>query len=177
MTAPGLWGDPGVPKRGWTCVDIKDLSPPGDYDYSDRNYPTCEMCEVATIRFVHTMRHPDYPRELEVGCVCAGHMEQSLKRAKEREAALKKHAASRKKWLTRKWRVSQKGNQYIRASGFLAVVFGQGKRWRFQVKEVETGRSSRWLDSYPSSQEAKLAAFDFIQRALQWSSQEKSRSI
>jgi hypothetical protein len=33
----GKWIQPGVPHKGWTCVDIEDLDAPDSI---------CEMCEV-----------------------------------------------------------------------------------------------------------------------------------
>lgn len=67
----GKWSQPGLPHRGWHCVDIEDLGEP---------QVECEMCESQTIRFVHHMEHPDYSQVLEVGCICAGHMEGMLLR-------------------------------------------------------------------------------------------------
>jgi hypothetical protein len=60
--ATGKWREPGVPHRGWSCVDVEDLGQPD---------ATCGMCEVQVIRYVHTLEHPDYPEALHVGCVCA----------------------------------------------------------------------------------------------------------
>jgi hypothetical protein len=64
----GKWRRPGVPHKGWQCIDIEDLEEPCH---------VCEMCEVQIVRYVHTMFHPDYGT-LEVGCICAGYMEQDL---------------------------------------------------------------------------------------------------
>jgi hypothetical protein len=50
------------------------------------------MCERAEVRYVHVMTHPDFDGELEVGCVCAGRMEEDYKAAEEREADLKRLA-------------------------------------------------------------------------------------
>src|SRR5262245_50790777 len=93
----GKWREPGVPHRGWTCVDIEDLGEPSH---------TCEMCETMVVRYAHAMTHPDYPEELRVGCICAGHMEEDLIGAQRREATFKARQARRAKWLTRQWRVS-----------------------------------------------------------------------
>jgi hypothetical protein len=75
------WSRPGVPHRGWTCVDVEDLGEPDE---------VCEMCQTAEIRYVHIMQHPDWEGELRVGCVCAGRMEEDYKRAEAREAELKR---------------------------------------------------------------------------------------
>src|SRR5262249_44444099 len=77
----GKWRQPGVPHRGWECTGIEDLGACAI---------TCEMCEVQLIRYVHEMRHPDYPDALNVGCICAGHMEEDLVGAREREEDFKK---------------------------------------------------------------------------------------
>lgn len=61
--ATGKWSQPGVPHKGWTCLDIEDLGEPS---------ATCEMCEAQEIRYVHHMEHPNYSGSLGCGCVCAG---------------------------------------------------------------------------------------------------------
>ena len=79
----GKWGTPGVPHKGWQCIDAHDLGP-------DREgWQKCEMCEAMDIRYVHVMRHANYPGELGCGCVCAGNMEQDLQAARYRESSMK----------------------------------------------------------------------------------------
>jgi hypothetical protein len=82
--APGKWSDPRVPKRGWECIDIKDLEEPA---------AICEMCETTEIRYVHVMHHPEYPDTLDCGCICAGHMQGDPVAAREREANIKRRGA------------------------------------------------------------------------------------
>lgn len=72
----GKWAKAGVPHRGWTCVDWVDLGEPA---------AICEMCEHQYIRYVHVLRHPEWPDQLRCGCVCSGNMEQDLVGARERE--------------------------------------------------------------------------------------------
>jgi hypothetical protein len=79
----GNWSRPGVPHRGWTCVD--------DYDAED-DLITCEMCETAQVRFVHVMTNPRWEGELRVGCYCAARMEEDGRAAELREAELKRRA-------------------------------------------------------------------------------------
>jgi hypothetical protein len=95
----GLWAQAGVPHRGWSCEGVSE----------NEDMQTCEMCDVMAIRYVHHMTHPDYPRTLEVGCVCAEHMENDYVGPRRREAALKR----RQGWLRRAWRTSWSGNDYI----------------------------------------------------------------
>ena len=80
----GCWSDPNIPKTGWKCIGMTDLG--------KGNYTTCEMCRSSTIRYVHHMQHPQYPRVLGVGCVCAGRMEGNIELAKFREADFKRRA-------------------------------------------------------------------------------------
>jgi hypothetical protein len=77
----GKWSQRGIPHKGWTCINIYDL---------EHDRVTCEMCESAEIRYVHVMTHPQFSGELEVGCICAGHMEQDLARAEGREKEFKR---------------------------------------------------------------------------------------
>jgi hypothetical protein len=66
LKGTGKWAQSGVPHRGWKCIGIRD---------DDGEEPArCEMCELRTVRYVHVMRHPDYPGTLEVGRVCAAIM-------------------------------------------------------------------------------------------------------
>jgi hypothetical protein len=100
----GKWSEKGVPHKDWTCIDIEDLGEP---------LLTCEMCDSQIIRYVHYMSHPNYATELKVGCDCAGHMEGNLLNAHKRDNVLKSRSAKRKRWLTRKWQISQSGNEYF----------------------------------------------------------------
>jgi hypothetical protein len=68
------------------------------------------------------------------------------------------HPAS---FLTRKWRLSARGNLYLRLQGMRVVVFrGWPGPWYYQV----AGEFSR--QGYATEREAKLAAFEAFQEAL-----------
>jgi hypothetical protein len=77
----GKWSQRGVPHKGWTCTEVYDL---------DDDRVTCEMCESAEVRYVHVMKHPQWQGYLEVGCICAGNMEQDLIGAELREKEFKR---------------------------------------------------------------------------------------
>jgi hypothetical protein len=144
----GKWRQQGVPHRGWTCVDIEDLGEPAH---------TCEMCEVMVVRYVHTMAHPNY-ETLDVGCICAGNMEQDLVGARRREANLKLTLGRRKRWLDRAWQVSAAGNDFLNAEGFNVVVYPQGDHWSARVEHRATGYRRISRSHYDSEEAAKLAA-------------------
>ena len=47
----GLWDVPGIPHRGWTCVDVIDLREDGkDTDNPQTNYEVCQMCRHHPLR-------------------------------------------------------------------------------------------------------------------------------
>lgn len=141
------WDEEGVPQRGWECVNVYDLKESG------QDYATCEMCGKEEIRYVHVMRHPGHP-DLEVGCVCAGHMEQDYQAALTRERAVRNRSARRKNWLSRRWRLSAKGNPYLNVSGRNVGVFPAQSGWRWRVGH------SFGAGTYPTPDQAKLALFD-----------------
>ncbi len=150
----GKWSDPGVPHKGWTCVDIVDLGAPIE---------TCEMCETMQIRYVHYMRHPEYPTDLGCGCICAGHMEEDYVAAREREHRVRLAGDKRDRWTrSPRWWLSQAGNPCCDREQYLVVVFAKTGGWGFQVinrlKDIKT--TARKL--YPTVVAAKRASFDAI---------------
>jgi hypothetical protein len=151
----GKWSQAGVPHRGWQCVDIEDLGEP---------QVECEMCESQTIRYVHHMEHPVYPDALEVGCICAGHMEGDVAAARTREASMKSRAGKRKRWLTRKWRISAKGNPWLRAGGYRITVYERSGGWAATVSAEDNSLVQHSRRNYKIQNQAKLAAFDHITR-------------
>lgn len=153
----GKWSVAGVPYRGWVCVDIEDLGEP---------QIVCQMCESQTIRYVHHMEHPDYPAVLEVGCVCAGHMEENLSASRAREASMKSRASKRKRWIFRAWKVSAKGNPYITVDGFRITVYPCGGGWAATVAAADNSKVQHSRRNFKTISEAKLAAFDHITRLL-----------
>ena len=157
-----LWDKPGVPHKGWTCVGVYDVR--GDGSSADEAaYATCDMCGKEHIRFVHTLEHDDY-ESLDVGCICAGKMENDYEGARRREAKFRNRAARKAKWLGRKWRWSAKGNHYINADGHNLVVFPNKFRpgwWKFTID----GKFS--AASYKDADAAKLALFDAFWSVLE----------
>lgn len=125
----GRWSERGVPHRGWHCVDIEDRGIANQL---------CDMCESQLVRYVHHMQQDDYADVLSCVCVCAGNMEGDLQRAYMRERRAKSRSAKRKLWLLRNWRVSQKGNEWIKADGYRITVFPRGGRWSACVSDIVT---------------------------------------
>jgi hypothetical protein len=149
----GKWARADVPHRSWVCEDIEDAGAP---DF------TCEMCETIRIRYLHLMVHADYPAQLRCACICAGKMEEDPAGAHAREAAFKSTLARREKWLTRKWRRSRAGNEFLNTNGYHVCVFpmrgGYGARCEHRWSDWQ--RLSQRV--YSTESQAKLAAFDVL---------------
>ncbi len=152
----GLWNKPGIPHKGWYCVDVYDIRSDGSSP-DETEYEACEMCCNERIRFVHVMKHSAYPAKIKVGCVCAEKMSDDYVTPKTRERKLKNRAARRAKWLTRKWRVSSKGNDCLTIDGYNLVVFPDRFKsglWKYSIDMKFSRRR------YRTKNEAKLALFD-----------------
>lgn len=163
MTTHGKWSQPGVPHKGWTCVGVEDLQEPS---------AICEMCETQEIRYAHAMTHRDYAGELHVGCVCAEKMEDDYTGPRLREKALRSAAGRKKRWLSRKWKTSARGNAYLNTDGFNITVYANGDgSWGGRIEEQGTGRTIASRRRYPTEDAAKLAAFDgmiFLKQKRGW---------
>jgi len=155
--ATGKWLDPNIPKAGWACINIDDLGYPA---------ATCEMCEVQVIRYVHAMIHDAYPHQLECGCICAGYMEEDTQRARTRETTFKNYLARRQKWLTRPWHTQSWRNlEYLNANHCHVSVWpDQRGGYAALVEHRPTGQKRYSKRFYPTSDAAKLAAFDVFLR-------------
>lgn len=149
----GKWSIAGVPRGRWSCVDIEDL---GEASL------VCEMCESQIIRYVHHMRHDDYPTPLSVGCICAGHMEDDLAAAQSREASMKSRASKRKKWLSRRWRISGFGNEFLDSDGYEVTVYPTGIGWGATLAGINNAYVRHSKKTYDTKDAAKLAAFDVV---------------
>ena len=84
----------GAPTGGWTCTEVEDLG---------EAYFICELCGYDKIRFVHTMKHPDWPKKFKVGCVCDGFMSGDEDGAEERDAAAKALADRKARHFKKEW--------------------------------------------------------------------------
>lgn len=154
--AHGKWAQPGVPHKGWVCVDFEDLGEPGEI---------CEMCESAEIRFVHLMEHEEYPDTLRCGCVCAEHMGGDYIGPRRRESDAKNLARRRAKWLRHEWKISRGGSQYLRVDNFVLIMYELDRGgWMGIIKDQLTGQQRQSRRCYLTEDEFKLAAFDAMVR-------------
>ena len=144
--SPNLWNRDDIPHHGWHCVGVEDLKAP---------VGICEMCGNQVIRYAHHMEHPLYG-SLICGCVCAGKMEDDIEAAKQRENELKKRQARRVNFFKRKWKHSQKGNDYLKIDDHIIVIYKlkNNQGWKYSVDNQFS------KDTYASRERAMAAAFD-----------------
>lgn len=135
-----------LPQFGWKCVKYID---------TDDICETCQMCGTEEIRYLHYMAHPDVPDIIEVGRLCAARLSGDLKGAEDREKILKNIANRKKRWLTRKWNISQKGNHFLRMQGNHLLVF-ETKNSDFSYA-INGNFSSKF---YKTMDEAKMDLFE-----------------
>jgi hypothetical protein len=109
------------------------------------------------------MQHSEYSDILEVGCICAGHMEENLRRAKYREDTIKRAGARRKRWPNLKgWYLSRNGNSVISKDGYRVTIFKRSGYWSGAITNERTGSETFAKRKYPTEHAAKLGAFDGV---------------
>lgn len=89
-----VWNKAGIPHKGWVCVKMEDL---GEPEF------TCEMCGKEEIRFKHHMFHELENKQIAVGCVCAGAMQNGYENALEREYEFRKMVSRLDTFLKKPW--------------------------------------------------------------------------
>ena len=152
----GNWSAAGIPHKGWSCTHVDDLGEPTQI---------CDMCEASQVRYVHYMKHPKLEKEFAVGRVCASHMEGNYTAANAREKMMRNRAVKKKRWLTRKWKTSNKGNPFIKDDGYVVSIFPKDKGWCYSMK-VDGSDKPIYSKAYDSEEQAKFAAFDHITKSL-----------
>lgn len=155
----GKWGQRGVPHKGWSFVEEEDLGEPSE---------TCQMCETLDIRYVHIMQHPDYlGGVLRCGCICAGHMAEDLKGARDREAGMKSRANRRMRFpVLKSWNRTAKGNERLDYRGRRIVIFRRGASYKVMIVRPD-GTTNVWDAAFKTAAEAKLDVFDVAERTKQ----------
>jgi len=156
-TGGGKWADPTVPKVGWVCVGIDDLGEVSE---------TCEMCGTA-LRYVHTMKHNDYPRTLACGCICSGHMQEDIEDAHQRERKVKNRATSRQRFITHRgwyyWGTLAEKEVLDRYRGWKVTVYEkQDGTFAGMLERLKDGRQVNSKRKYATATKAKSGAFDAI---------------
>jgi hypothetical protein len=66
-------------------------------------------------------------------------------------------AARRALWLDRNWKVSEKGNSYLKTDGFIITIFGESPKWKAWIADSKTGNKRFSSRSFATEERAKLA--------------------
>ncbi|GAB7058259.1 MULTISPECIES: hypothetical protein [unclassified Paenibacillus] len=159
-----LWDQKGIPHKGWTCVGMEDLGE--DLEHLDAEsrkdyYERCEMCSNEGIRYVHIMRHPEYPNELRVGQQCAEKMENDYANPHKRETALRNKTNRRLNFLRQSWRTNEKGNLILKYKGHHITIM-QSRYGGYGVAFNNTFVWEHKGEKIRSIEKAKLVAFDIF---------------
>lgn len=147
-----------VPPGNWRW-----MPPPIDLGKTEGK---CDWCGTR-IRFVHRMRHPDWPEVIEVGCDCIKKISADWERAKVADDEMRKLAAKEARWLERPWRRARAGHWWLLVDRFTLRDASRENEFRIHVM-VGQNRGGRWWvkvgnkfqsGSYPDKSSAMLAAF------------------
>ena len=93
-------------------------------------------------------------------------MEEDLVAAKTRDKQMRSRSAKRKRWLSRKWKVSRKGNDWITADGYPVTVYKKSAGWGATVAANDESFLQHIRRRFKTESAAKLAAFDLITSLL-----------
>jgi hypothetical protein len=158
----GKWAQPGVPHKGWMCLS--------EYDAVEENGEggliTCDMCESTQVRFVHVMIHPEWPDQLDCGCVCSAHMSEDRAAADDRERRMRSRSSRREHFAKRKgWRTSRTNDTpFLRIDGYHLMIARKADG-SFQVgAKGPTELGHRWgKKRFATIDEAKTGCFDALE--------------
>lgn len=146
----------GAPLSGWECVRVEDL---------EEACFTCELCDYESIRYVHHMKHSDWPNRFRVGCVCDGTMSLDMLGAEMRDRKAQNKSARWARFIKKQWkqtaddvytlektsgRIKAKRDSFYGEDYYKVTVGGEQYQWR---------NNRRIADLY----EAKLFAFDILE--------------
>jgi hypothetical protein len=162
-----LWNGEIVPDKGWTCKEVIDKY--GESRFITFNaqmgefYEKCQACGKENIRYVHVMKHPEYPKLLRVGRVCAGHMEGNNDAPNERERKIISRQKLKMNFLSKDWKYNKNGNLYLIYNGeFITIMKSKynSSEYGIMYDEKYYGEYNRMKLKTPT--EAKFAAFEIV---------------
>jgi len=152
------WKQQGIPHKGWTLIDVIDVREDGTEEW-ETDYESCMMCGNEKIRFVHVVTHKEVNEEFRVGCVCAEKMTNDYFNPKEREKELRSRATRRVTWANKKWKVSKKGNPYLKKDEHILTVFKDKVSGKYKCKIDERFGTV----TYDSLHLAKVGLFNKVE--------------
>lgn len=156
------WNKAGIPHKGWECIDVFDLA--DDTEAGEEIlYEQCEMCGNEKIRYVHVMKHQDFPEELHVGCVCAEKMSGDYVNPRRCETALKNKSMRRRNFNAVRWRFNSAKNTYSKKykGEYITIMEGRYGGWGiFFAGQKIWNHEGRKISSF---KEAEKIAFEIFE--------------
>jgi hypothetical protein len=144
-----------APLSGWYCIHTFDVKDQGWSTESTKEPKLfkCELCGCDKVRFIHVMHHNEFYEDINVGCICAGIMEDDILSAVERERVLRNRYNRKKNFLKQKWYLSFNGNETLlyknkritivksKFDGF-GVICGEASAWRYKNRKITDFRTA-----------------------------------
>lgn len=150
-----FWNTPGVPHKGWQLESVYDIREEGQ-SVDETDYKTCMMCGNDRIRYVHILTHKEVSKDFIVGCICAEKMTDDYVNPRRIENAIKNKTARKISWAKKTWKISKKGNQFLKKDGHLFIIF------RDKKSDIYRGKIDGIFGKkhFQSEEEAKIALFN-----------------
>ena len=132
-----LW-ELGAPLTGWRCVRVSD------HESDDF---TCELCKCTRVRYVHVMEHPQFPRTLSTGCICAGLLEDDVLGAKKREREARCRYQRKTNYLKKEWSAASEKRWELRYKRRKLVIDTDSFRGCEYYRLEIDGEGYHWKDN------------------------------
>jgi hypothetical protein len=173
-TNAGKWRDPDIPETGWKFVGMCDL----EFEHMrDETIPSRKRCERecgASIRYVHRMVHERKRLRMEVGCTCAGNMEDDPKAADERQKTFEstaQRASERAKTLSKNWDLLRsididQVTYYGLLNQAIAPLDRLSAEAALHVREAEADLGAFPSDGFCAQRDAHVAFVEAVKEAL-----------
>ena len=158
------WNKEGIPHKGWRYLDIEDLGE-GLEPGQQIEYEQCEMCNNERIRYVHILSHPEFERELRVGCVCASKLTDDYINPQQREKDLINRLKRKKNFAKQDWYIHPRSGNLVlpykgdyitiikSKYGSFGIAYNNKYYWKYRgrnIYDVETAKQAAFelFDEY-----------------------------
>lgn len=152
-----------IPKEGWVCENVIDRKYTLNLMQGIK-YDSCEMCGNTKLRYVHIMKHPDYPNTLGVDCECAEKMSNDYTNPKLKEEALRKKFYRRNNFVYEFWNISKDKKTYTKKHRGVVITMKEAEdgKWGVLWDDQEMWEYNGFaIDSYDN---AENVAFEVIEK-------------
>ena len=160
------WKQTDIPHRGWNLIYVIDIRDNGQH-VNETEYENCMMCGKEKIRYVHIVGHSEINMKLRVGCVCVEKMINDYLNPSFRERALRNRANRRRNWTNRKWKISAKGNPYLKIESHIIVIFRDKFSEKYKVKIDET-IGDKFFDNIEKAKTASFYGIEYYKEHGKW---------